>query len=195
MLAIVKLFYFVICEDPAGIEFFWDNIWLEAWSYMTSYYTRGYVTTLHDFEGALGWSLDNFFWALTISQSRLLARVWSGHEPNVVNVYYSNQSLACRSQLHDEHVKTKISSFQQILKRFNGRLEVDFMKLRHLGKVFIYIIGWGDGCGALDWDIYTYPKLENIHVGIWFFKYGVHMSLLEAVKVHWMDDQCPSPTC
>ena len=42
------------------------------------HYTWGSVTTLHDFEGALGRPLDTFFWALTISWSRLLARVWSG---------------------------------------------------------------------------------------------------------------------
>jgi hypothetical protein len=46
---------------------------------MTSHYTRGYATTLHDFfGGVLGQPLDTFFWALTISWSRLLARVWSG---------------------------------------------------------------------------------------------------------------------
>ena len=32
---------------------------------MTSHYTRGSVTTLHDFGGALGRPLDTFFWALT----------------------------------------------------------------------------------------------------------------------------------
>ena len=42
---------------------------------MTSHYTRGSVTTLHDFAGVLGQPLDTFFWALTISWSRLLARV------------------------------------------------------------------------------------------------------------------------
>ena len=33
------------------------------------------MTTLHDFGGVLGRPLDTFFWALTISWSRLLARV------------------------------------------------------------------------------------------------------------------------
>jgi hypothetical protein len=38
----------------------------------------GSVTTLHDFGGVVGWPLDTFFWALTISWSRLLKWVWSG---------------------------------------------------------------------------------------------------------------------
>ncbi len=33
------------------------------------------MTTLHDFGGVLGRPLDTFFWALTISWSRLLAGV------------------------------------------------------------------------------------------------------------------------
>ena len=45
---------------------------------MTSHCTWGSVTTLHDIGGALGRPLDTFFWALTISWSRLLACVWSG---------------------------------------------------------------------------------------------------------------------
>ena len=36
------------------------------------------MTTLHDFGGVLGQPLDIFFWAVTISWSLLLARVWSG---------------------------------------------------------------------------------------------------------------------
>ena len=46
---------------------------------MTSHCTWGSVTTLHDFRGVLGRRpSDTFFWALTISWSQLLARVWSG---------------------------------------------------------------------------------------------------------------------
>jgi hypothetical protein len=45
---------------------------------MTSHYTGGSVTTLHDFGGVLGWPFDTFFWALTILWSRHLARVRSG---------------------------------------------------------------------------------------------------------------------
>ena len=43
---------------------------------MTSHYAT--TTTIHDFGSALGWPLDTFFWALTISWSWLLARVQSG---------------------------------------------------------------------------------------------------------------------
>ena len=42
---------------------------------MTSHYTQGSMTKLHDFEGVLGRPLKPFFWALTVSWSRLLARV------------------------------------------------------------------------------------------------------------------------
>jgi hypothetical protein len=42
---------------------------------MTSHYTRGSMTTLHDFGGVLGQPLDTSFGALTISWSRLLAHV------------------------------------------------------------------------------------------------------------------------
>ena len=68
------LFYHV--WGPAWIEIHWNSIWLRARSHMTSHYTWGSVTTLHDFGGVLGWPLDTFFWALTISWSWLLARVW-----------------------------------------------------------------------------------------------------------------------
>jgi hypothetical protein len=62
----------------AWIEIHWNNIWLRARSHMTSHYAWGSVTTLHDFGGVLGRPLNTFVWALTISWSRLLARVWSG---------------------------------------------------------------------------------------------------------------------
>ena len=64
---------------PTRIKIYWNYIWLRAQSRMTSHYTWGSVTTPHDFGGVLGrrpW--DAFVWALTISWSRLLARVWSG---------------------------------------------------------------------------------------------------------------------
>ena len=62
----------------AWVESHWNNIWLRARSHMASHYTWGSVTTLHDFGGVLGRPLDTFFWALTISWSRLLACVRSG---------------------------------------------------------------------------------------------------------------------
>ena len=67
-----------MCEDSAWIKIHWNNIWLRAPSHMSSHYTWGFVTTLHDFGGVLGRPLDTFFWAVTISWSRFLARVWSG---------------------------------------------------------------------------------------------------------------------
>ena len=72
------LFYFNHAWRPAQIEIHWIIIFLRARSHMTSQYTWGSVTTLHDFWGVLGQPLDTFFWAPTISWSRLLARVWSG---------------------------------------------------------------------------------------------------------------------
>jgi len=68
---------------PAWIEIHWNSIWLKAWSHVTSHYTWRSVTTLHAFGGVLGWPSDTFFWALTNSWTRLLARLWSG--PKVAN--------------------------------------------------------------------------------------------------------------
>ena len=72
----VDLFYFITCENPTWIETHWNNIVLRAQSHITSEYTWEPVTTLHDFGSDLGRPLDTFFWALTISWARLLARVW-----------------------------------------------------------------------------------------------------------------------
>jgi hypothetical protein len=74
----VGLFYFYHVWEPAWTKIHWNGIWLRAWSHMTSHYTWTSVTTPHAFEGVSGRSLDTFFWALTISWSRLLAHVWSG---------------------------------------------------------------------------------------------------------------------
>ena len=65
--------------ELAWIEIRWNSIWLRARSHMASHCTWGSMTTLHDFGGVLWRPLDTFFWALTISWSQLLARVWSGH--------------------------------------------------------------------------------------------------------------------
>ena len=70
------LFYHV--WGSTYIEIHWNSIWLRAWSHLASQSTWGSGTTLHDYGGVLGWPLDTFFWALTISRSWLLARVWSG---------------------------------------------------------------------------------------------------------------------
>jgi hypothetical protein len=72
---------------PAWIDIHWNSIWLRARSHMTSHYSWGSVTTLHDFGGVLGQPLDTFLWALTLPWSWLLARVWSGP--------YSHQWNSC----------------------------------------------------------------------------------------------------
>ena len=46
---------------PAWIEIYWNSTWLRARSRMTSHYTGGSMTTLHDFGGVLGQALDTFF--------------------------------------------------------------------------------------------------------------------------------------
>ena len=69
------LFYHV--WEPAWIEIHGNSIWSRTWSHMTSHYTWGSMTTLHNFGGGLERPLDTFFRALTISWSRHLARVWS----------------------------------------------------------------------------------------------------------------------
>jgi hypothetical protein len=76
----VGLFYFYHVWGPTWIEIRWNSIWMRARSRMTSHYTWGSMTMLHDFGDVLGRSLDTFFWALTNSWSRLLACVWSDHE-------------------------------------------------------------------------------------------------------------------
>jgi hypothetical protein len=78
-LTTVDLFYLYHVWGPAWIGTHWVSIWLRAQSHMTfSHYIWGFVTTLHDFGGVLGWPLDTFLWALNISWSWRLARVWSG---------------------------------------------------------------------------------------------------------------------
>ena len=71
-----NLFYHV--WGHAYIKNHKNNIWLRSQSHLTSHYTWWSVTTLHDSGGVLGQPLDTFFWALTISWSWLLDRVWSG---------------------------------------------------------------------------------------------------------------------
>ena len=57
-LTTVHLFYFIMYEDPTWIETLWNSIWLRVWSHMASHHTCGPMTTLHDFESVLGWSVD-----------------------------------------------------------------------------------------------------------------------------------------
>jgi hypothetical protein len=79
-------------RGPAWPRIHWNSIWLRAWSYLTSHYTRRSVTTLHDFGGESGRPLDTFFRALTISWSWLLARVWSGPVPKNLPRQWSRPS-------------------------------------------------------------------------------------------------------
>ena len=65
-LTIVKLSHFIMCEDPTWIKTHWNSVWLRDRSHVTSHYTWGFVTTLHDFGGVLGQPLDTFFWALMV---------------------------------------------------------------------------------------------------------------------------------
>ena len=74
----IDLLIFIMCKDPAWLEIHWNSIWLRAWSYTTSHYTRRPVVTLHWFWKYLGTAFGHSLWALTISWSRLLARAWSG---------------------------------------------------------------------------------------------------------------------
>ena len=59
---------------------------------MTSQYTWESVTTPHDFGSVLGRPVHTFFCALTVSWSRLLARVWS--DPYI---HLTFTHLLCRS--------------------------------------------------------------------------------------------------
>ena len=72
----ILFFYHVL--GPKWRELQWNSIWLRTWSHMALHYTWGFVTTLHDFGGVLGRPLNTSFWALIISWSRFLGRVWSG---------------------------------------------------------------------------------------------------------------------
>ena len=60
-LTTIDLFYFIVCEDLAWMEIHWNSIWLRALSHMTSHYTWGHVTTLHDLGSVLGQLLDTYF--------------------------------------------------------------------------------------------------------------------------------------
>ena len=74
MFTIIDSFYFYHVWGPAWIKIHWDSSLLRAHSHMTSHYTWGSVTTLHDFGGVLGrWPLDTFFWAHPISWSWLMS--------------------------------------------------------------------------------------------------------------------------
>jgi hypothetical protein len=60
---------------------------------MTSHYTVGSTTALHEFGGLLGQPLDTFIWALTISWSWLLAHVW--RDPKLTYVVCFMLAFCC----------------------------------------------------------------------------------------------------
>ena len=64
-LTTVDLFYFNHRRRPTWIENHWNSIWLWAWLHMTSHYTWGSGSTLHDF----GMSLDGL-WTLSFGLSQ-----------------------------------------------------------------------------------------------------------------------------
>ena len=83
--------WFILCYHVWGLAWIkinWNSMWLKAWSHVTSHYTWGFVTTLHDFGGVLGQPLDTFFWVLTISWS-FLACVWSGPKESKQQVQHN----------------------------------------------------------------------------------------------------------
>ena len=59
-LTIIRLFYFIMCENPTWIESPWNDTWLRARSHMTSHYTWGSVVTLHDVGGCVGMAFEHF---------------------------------------------------------------------------------------------------------------------------------------
>ena len=77
-LTTVDILCFIMCEDTTWIEIHWNSIWLRVRSHVTSHYTWGSHFILRDIGGVLGRPLYAFLWALIISWSQLLARVWSG---------------------------------------------------------------------------------------------------------------------
>ena len=63
---------------PAWIETHLNSICLRARSHVTTHYTWGSMTTLHDFGGVLGWPLHTFFWTLNFMVTTLGSCVkWS----------------------------------------------------------------------------------------------------------------------
>ena len=136
------LFYHV--WGPAWRENHWNSIWSRAWFYMISHYAWGFVTTLHDFGGVLGRPLDTFFWALTISWSRLLGCVWT----HTIYMYHISRSLCCPAFLHFAY-DTSLQCLPQSL--WNNGLQwwgdnlattAMFSVVYRLGVVIIQVWSW-----------------------------------------------------
>ena len=111
------LFYHV--WGPTWIKIHWYSIWLRTRSHMTSHNTWGSVTTLHDFESILGRPLDAFFWALTISWSWLLARVWSGPKSSW-RLSTNTLNISSRTKVAQNEIITHIKFLEKILTLAHG---------------------------------------------------------------------------
>ena len=103
------LFYHV--WGPAWIDVHWNSIWLRASrshtrSHTTSHYTRGSMTTLHDFRGVFGRPLGTSF-----GLSQFHGHIsWLVHEVALsVTQHYLSCSLAtnCRPHVHCHQHKMK----------------------------------------------------------------------------------------
>ena len=106
----------------------WHSIWLRARSHMDSHYTWGSVTTLHEFGGVLGRTLDTFFWALTISWSRLLARVWSGPRVESSNLQFSGVRYLELASFHPRQTMESLTNLQA--QNSSSKCEVVMLKVR-----------------------------------------------------------------
>ena len=96
-LAAVDLFYFIMCEGPREQEFIkiafgWEpgHMWLHT----TLESSWPHYMMLEMCRDGL---LDTFFWALTISWSRLLASVQSGPSPTVSYASFTLQTTLLSS--------------------------------------------------------------------------------------------------
>ncbi len=99
------LFYHV--WGPAWIEIYWNSIWLRARSHMTSHYTWGSVTTLHDFGGVLGRPLDTFFLGshnfMVTALDLCVTTRWVGSIPPTKRGGYSPSLFICNARLVERH--------------------------------------------------------------------------------------------
>ena len=105
----------------AWIEIHWNSFWLRVQKQMSSHYTWGPVTSLHAFGGVLGWPLEPFFWALTISWSRLLACVWSGPYCEMVSKSRLRQVTTCLI-IFGAHMSFVFISKWRFLSRLTGHI-------------------------------------------------------------------------
>ena len=94
-LTTVDLVYLITCEDPAWIGIHWNSILWGSGHIWLHWRACDHTTWVWK---RLGMAFGNFLWALTISWSRLLARVWSGLDEwrstllHVIELPYTNMS-------------------------------------------------------------------------------------------------------